>query len=85
MKSQANDTLHMMIWTAAIALLLFCATAFAAVAGWVPFALGYTGEDPASARIEWSRLEAAKPAAPRPALVERRVQARRAPAMASQL
>jgi hypothetical protein len=85
MNSQANDSLHMMIWTAAIALILFCATAIAAAAGWVPFALSYTGEDPASARIEWSRLEAAKPAAPRPTIMERRVQPRRSPVMASQL
>jgi hypothetical protein len=63
MKSQANESLHAMIWTTAISLILFCATAIAAITGWVPGALGYTGENPAPTRIEWSRTDSAKPAA----------------------
>jgi hypothetical protein len=70
MKSQTNDSLHLMIWTAAISVILFCATAAAAISGWVPFALGHTGDDPSRARVEWKRLEAAKSTAPRPAVIE---------------
>jgi hypothetical protein len=86
MKSQADESLHAMIWTAAIAMILFCATAIAAITGWVPGALGYTGENPSPARIEWSRMDAAKPvaAASKATIVEPHVVPRRSAVMAYQ-
>jgi hypothetical protein len=63
MQSKTNDSRLAMILTTGIVLVSFCATAIAAITGWVPNALGHTGNGPAPARIEWSRMNA-KPLVP---------------------
>jgi hypothetical protein len=63
MQSGTNATKLPMILTAGIALLSFCATAIAAITGWVPHALGHTGDGPLPAKLEWSRMDAKRPAA----------------------
>ena len=72
MKSQANESLRAMIWTAAITMTLFCATAIAAITGWVPNALGHTGDSPSPVKVEWSRMDMTQPVtavAPRAVIV----------------
>jgi hypothetical protein len=63
MQSGITDSKLLMILTSGIALISFCATAIAAITGWVPNALGHTGNGPLPAKLEWSRMDAKRPVA----------------------
>jgi hypothetical protein len=54
MQTPINDSRLLMIWTAVVALTLFCATVIAALSGWIPNALGHTGNSgPPVSRAWW--------------------------------
>jgi hypothetical protein len=63
MKPHANESMPAMILTTAVTLTLFCATAIAAIAGWVPEAFGHTGTSvgTAPAKLVWLRVDMPKP------------------------
>jgi len=51
--SEIDDSRRLMFWTAVIALTVFCATAVSAIGGWIPNALGHTGNNFPAARNTW--------------------------------
>jgi hypothetical protein len=59
MQTEIDDSRLLMLWTAVIAITLFCATVISAVEGWAPNALGHTGNGPA--KSAWGRTNTIQP------------------------
>jgi hypothetical protein len=70
MQSKTDDSTLPVILTVSITLISFCATALSAITGWVPNALGHTGNGPLPAKIEWSRMTTNQPKAAHPAFLK---------------
>ncbi len=63
METQVNKFPRPLIWTAGIAIILFCAAGIAAIMGWIPASMSYPGDDTAPAQREQAQAGTVPPAA----------------------
>ncbi len=65
---QTAKSPHLLIWIAGIAVILFSAAGIAAIMGWIPTSMGRTSDNAGISEPAKVSGNAAKPAAPRPAV-----------------
>lgn len=61
METQTNKFPPVLIWTAGIAIILFCAAGIAAIMGWIPNSKGLQSDNAAPISLEKSQPEVPKP------------------------